>query len=50
MELTNRFAEFVYGTVFSDIPDTAVKHAKESIRDWIFVTLAGREIEEQSVK
>ena len=50
MELTHRLAEFVYRTVSSDIPDTAIKHAKDGIRDWIFVTLAGRKIEEQSVK
>jgi 2-methylcitrate dehydratase PrpD len=50
MALTHRLAEFAHRTVSSGIPETAVKHAKEGIRDWIFVTLAGRRIEEQSVK
>ena len=50
MGLTERLAERIFKTDFSDIPDSAVRQAKAGIRDWIFVLLAGRCIEERSVR
>ncbi|MBN2062225.1 MAG: MmgE/PrpD family protein [Deltaproteobacteria bacterium] len=50
MGLTEGLADRIFKTDFSDIPDSAVRQAKAGIMDWIFVTLAGRWIEENAVR
>jgi 2-methylcitrate dehydratase PrpD len=42
MEISQHIANFVATTKYSDIPYAALRQAKASIMDWLFVALAGR--------
>src|SRR5512136_2960812 len=42
MQITQQISDFVAATKYSDIPDAALRQAKASITDWLFVALAGR--------
>ena len=42
MQISQKISDFVAATKYSDIPDAALRQAKASITDWLFVALAGR--------
>ena len=42
MQASERISVFVAATEYSNVPDTALRQAKASITDWLFVALAGQ--------
>lgn len=49
MHPTQILADFVAGTDYADIPETALNQAKAGILDWVFVSLAGRKLEDRFI-
>lgn len=50
MQLTEKIADFVVNTEYSDIPEAALEQAKMGIMDWVFVSLAGAKVAAESVQ
>ena len=42
MQASERISVFVAATKYANVPDTALRQAKASITDWLFVALAGQ--------